>query len=87
MELDFSKPGYHLLCLNTPHPDVLLAQMKEVCENYDADGIFLDILGVRECHCEYCTNQLLAEGKNPNSRKDILDLSIPMRFATKRRCP
>ena len=46
---NFAIPGYHLTCFNTPYLDLLLAQIKEVCENYDADGIFLDIVGVRQC--------------------------------------
>ncbi len=43
---DFARPGYHRFCFNTPYLDYLLAQIEEVCENYDADGIFLDIVAV-----------------------------------------
>ena len=72
---DFLTPGYHLICFNTPYLDYLLAQIKEVCENYDADGIFLDILGVRPCYCESCMNQLIAKGKNPSDESVVMDLA------------
>ena len=43
---DLSQPGYHRFCFNSPYLPYLLKQIEEVCENYDADGIFLDIVGV-----------------------------------------
>ena len=46
--------GFHLLCFNTPYLEDLLAQIKEVVENYDADGIFLDILNDEPCFCKCC---------------------------------
>ena len=73
--LDFSVPKYHEFCLNTPYLDILLDQIKEVCENYDADGIFLDIVGVKPCYCDTCTAQLRREGKNPADAAAALDLA------------
>ena len=55
---DFSRAGYHLICFNTPYLDTLIAQVKEVCENYDADGLFLDITAPRVCYCKYCMRTL-----------------------------
>ena len=49
---DFMHPGYHQFCFNTPYLDYLLKQIEEVLRNYDLDGIFLDIVGVRECYCQ-----------------------------------
>ena len=71
---DFETPGYHIICFNTPYLDILLKQIKEVCENYDADGIFLDIVGVKACYCENCRNQLIKEGKDPFDEKAALEL-------------
>ena len=62
---DFSWPHYHLFCFNSPYLDYLLAQIEEVVKNYDADGIFLDIVGVRKCHCPNCAKTLIEEGKDP----------------------
>jgi len=72
---DFSVPGFHWICLNTPYLDYLLAQIKEVCERYDADGIFLDIVSVRKCYCPTCVGQLIREGKDPYSEDDIWELA------------
>ena len=69
---NFSTPGFKLLCMNTPYLDYLLAQIKEVVENYDADGIFLDIVGVRPCCCSACIKSMLEAGLDPNNDEDIL---------------
>lgn len=73
--LDFSVPKYHEFCLNTPYLDILLEQVREVCENYDADGIFLDIVGVKPCYCDTCVAQLRREGKNPEDPAAVLELA------------
>jgi hypothetical protein len=62
---DFMQPGYHQFCFNTPYLDYLLRQVEEVVKNYDADGIFLDIVGVRECYCQHCIASIRREGKDP----------------------
>ena len=72
---DFMTEGYHKLCMNTPYLEYLLAQIKEVVENYDADGIFLDIAGVQPCYCQYCINQLMEDGKDISSETDHLELA------------
>lgn len=72
---DFMTAGYHKFCMNTPYLDYLLAQIKEVCENYDADGIFLDIVGVQPCYCNNCIKTLESEGKSRKNPDDILDLA------------
>lgn len=71
---DFAAPHYHLFCFNSPYLDYLLAQIEEVVQNYDADGIFLDIVGVRRCHCQHCTRALLAEGKDPLDDAAVAEL-------------
>lgn len=72
---DFMSPGYHRICVNTPYLDYLLAQIKEVVEKYDVDGIFLDIAGVQPCYCQYCVNQLISEGKNPDDDFHVIELA------------
>ncbi len=69
---DFMRPGYHKMCLNTPYLDILLDQIREVCENYDADGIFLDIVCVQPCYCQTCMTQLEEEGGDPNNFADVM---------------
>jgi len=71
---NFVIPTYHLMCFNTPYLDYLIEQVKEVVENYDADGIFLDITGVRPCCCTTCVKEMLKRGMNPDDENDILTL-------------
>ncbi len=61
----FLEPGYHQLCFNSPYLPHLLEQIREVVTNYDADGIFLDIVGVRECYCHNCMNTVRKNGGDP----------------------
>ncbi|CAM3659678.1 MULTISPECIES: beta-galactosidase trimerization domain-containing protein [Saccharibacillus] len=61
----FMQPGYHQFCMNTPYLDMLAAQVREVVERYDADGIFLDIVGVRECYCQSCVAEIRRRGSDP----------------------
>ena len=72
-EVSFENPGYHLMCLNTPYLEYLLAQVKEVCENYDADGIFLDIVspGNSKCYCESCRASMADMGLDYNNPADV----------------
>lgn len=68
----FMQPGYHEFCMNTPYLDVLLKQIEEVVRRYDADGIFLDIVGVKSCYCQYCVRDILAAGGDPRNERDVL---------------
>ncbi len=69
---DFLHPGYHKLCLNTPYLDILLAQIREVCQRYDADGIFLDIVCVQPCYCQTCMTELEEAGGDPSNPADVM---------------
>lgn len=70
----FMKPGYHQICMNTPYLNILLQQIDEVIRNYDVDGIFLDIVGVRHCYCNTCMNVFRAEGIDPRDPQACLPL-------------
>lgn len=70
---DFMHPGYHTFCMNTPYLDILLAQIREVAKNYDVDGIFLDIVGIKPCVCQHCVRDILARGKDPRDEAAVLE--------------
>jgi hypothetical protein len=70
----FLQPGYHQFCMNTPYLDLLLAQIEEVVKQYDADGIFLDIVGVRVCYCQYCIATIRKQGKDTRDTEDMRQL-------------
>lgn len=63
----FMMAGYHQFCLNTPYLDILISQVEEVVTNYEGDGIFLDIVGVRKCYCQYCVRSVQAAGEDPRN--------------------
>ncbi|MBO5505277.1 MAG: beta-galactosidase trimerization domain-containing protein [Clostridia bacterium] len=72
---NYKEAGYHKFCMNTPYLDYLLEQIIEVCKNYDADGIFLDIVGVQPCYCSNCRRTMLAEGKDPFDIHNVNELA------------
>ncbi len=43
----------------------MLEQIEEVVKNYDADGIFLDIVRPKACYCQNCVRAILTEGNDP----------------------
>lgn len=67
----FMEPGYHQFCFNTPYLDILLDQIREVVTRYDADGIFLDIVGVRKCYCQACIASARQAGKDPRDEQNM----------------
>lgn len=70
----FMAPGYHEFCFNTPYLEILLAQIAEVVTRYDADGIFLDIVGIRKCYCQYCVSSLRQQGLDPRDEEAVAEL-------------
>ena len=72
---NFTGPGYHRFCFNSPYLDYLLAQIKEVCEMFDDDGIFLDIVGVIPCYCQNCVATLLERGLDPYDEENAMNLA------------
>ena len=68
----FLEPGYHLLCFNTKYVDTLVEQVKEVCRNYDPDGLFLDITAPQPCYCNNCIERMEKEGYDINDEKQVM---------------
>lgn len=62
---DFFTPGYHEFCMNSPYLEYLKKQVVEIIENYDADGIWLDIVGERTCYCQNCVKIAREKGVDP----------------------
>ncbi|MDA3960745.1 MAG: beta-galactosidase trimerization domain-containing protein [Planctomycetota bacterium] len=65
------RAGYHEMCMNTGYLDLLLAEIEEVCQRYDGDGIFLDIVSPRPCWCNTCVSERMADGSSPNDATAI----------------
>ncbi|ANE49112.1 beta-galactosidase [Paenibacillus swuensis] len=68
----FMTPGYHQFCFNTPYLDILISQIEEVVSRYDANGVFLDIVGIRNCYCQYCVASVRQEGSDPRDSEAMV---------------
>ncbi len=61
------KPGWKNLCMNTGYADYVIAQIEEILDRYDGDGLFIDIVryGPTPCVCATCLRQMLEQGVDP----------------------
>lgn len=65
--------GFHLMCFNTGYMDLLLAQIEEVMQTYNPEGIFLDIVSVHPCYCSKCRQDILDRGKDPRDFEAVME--------------
>ena len=59
------------LCFNTRYLDFLCAQIEEVVDTFDCDGIFLDIVGAAPCVCMACQRSMFDRGLDPSKPTDV----------------
>jgi hypothetical protein len=70
------EPGFYgNLCVNTPYRDFLKEHIADLFERVPVDGLFLDIVQVRECSCAACRRGLLAQRRSPLSPSEPADPS------------
>lgn len=62
-------------CYNTGYGEHALNVIREICENYDVDGIFCDCMNVRPCWCSRCTEDMLARGIDLDDVAAVKDFS------------
>lgn len=63
---------FKLLRFNSPYLDYLCAQITEVVQRWpDNDGIFLDIIGLREDYSEGALREMKAAGLDPAIKADV----------------
>lgn len=67
------KPGWKNLCMNTSYADYVIAQIEEILDRYDGDGLFIDIVryGPEGCVCATCLRQMLEQGVNPEDPQQL----------------
>ncbi|MDO4272888.1 MAG: alpha-L-fucosidase [Eubacteriales bacterium] len=70
---DFTVPGYHRMCYNTPYLDKLLLEIEEVMEKYKPQGIFLDISAVTPCVCARCRKSIKSRGKDFRDEAAVME--------------
>jgi hypothetical protein len=67
--------GYHEFCMRSPYLDYLIEQTVEVVKRYDLfEGLFMDIVGVRDCCCQYCYREMVKRGMDPRNGDDRMTL-------------
>ncbi len=64
--------GWKWLCLNNGYMDYLCAQVREILDNYDVDGLWFDILMYSEdgCSCNNCIRSAVEKGLDPANVED-----------------
>ena len=67
---------FRTVCYNTGYADHILAIFKELLENYDLDGLFLDNTSVRACYCPTCTEKMLKAGIDINDPEAVKNFAF-----------
>lgn len=71
------EPGfYRNLCLNSPYRELVKEITAEVLETLPVDGVFFDIVIVRECACRHCIEGMKRQGMDPADREDRLRYAV-----------
>ncbi|GAB4564007.1 MAG: hypothetical protein Kow0047_13380 [Anaerolineae bacterium] len=67
------QPGWKNLCMNTGYADYVIAQIEEILDMYDGDGLFIDIVryGPEPCVCATCLSQMLEQGIDPEDPRSL----------------
>ena len=71
----FEAGFYRTLCVNSPYRDFLKAHTREVLRTLPVDGLFFDIVGVRECACGHCRAGMTDRGMDPAFEDDRMQFA------------
>ena len=64
------EPGFYgFLCVNTSYRDFLKEHTREILETFPVDGLFFDILMIKDCSCKYCVAGMKKMGLDPSNRE------------------
>lgn len=66
------------LCINSPYRDFLKDHLEDVLTNFNADGVFLDIVQIHECSCHWCRKDMQTRGYDVTSSKARLLFATEM---------
>ena len=73
LKSSFLSADFKSLCFNSPYLDYLCRLVEEAAHLFpDADGMFFDITGPRQCCCPVCMRDMEAEGYDPLKEDDRL---------------
>lgn len=65
---------YQFLCVNSPYSEFLKQQTKEILDEFEhVDGLFYDIVQIRDCICEHCKEGMMKKGYRPHIKEDRMN--------------
>lgn len=67
-------------CFNTGYGEYLKELVKEIIDNYNVDGIFLDSVPVVGCFCESCKKDMLERNINLDNESEVYKFSEDVRI-------
>jgi hypothetical protein len=72
------KPGWKNLCMNTTYADYVIAQIEEILNMYDGDGLFIDIVryGEQPCVCATCLSQMIEQDVDPEDPQQLRHFAL-----------
>ncbi len=73
------------LCLGSSYLDYVSAQTREVCERFDVDGVFFDIIFQGQCLCEHCLAGMETDGLEPETPGDRVEYAARVLSRLRRR--
>lgn len=71
------------ICLNSPYvTEVVLPELREIISQYDADGLWLDIIECNPCHCSFCQEKYRKQfGREmPQNNEDLRDFVVQTKY-------
>lgn len=71
MYVESNKQRFGMCCSNTPYFDYVMQQVADLCENYDMDGFWVDMIGWFGgiCFCDACKARYERESGHPFPEK------------------
>ena len=71
---------FRTMCYNSGYRAHFLAEIREVCENYEIDGLFCDCFKLEECYCPTCMADMARRGVNSKDTEAVLDYQNDIRL-------
>lgn len=86
IEFMFGQPGrYGVLCPNSPYQEYVLSLVRELMENYETDGLWIDMIIWRTvCTCHHCRERFKKETGFEMPEKVDMGNPVFMTFMKKR---
>ncbi len=72
------EPGWKNLCMNTGYADYVTAQIEEILDLYDGDGLFVDIVTYfgQGCVCAMCLDRMMTQGIDPTDPAQLQQFAL-----------